>query len=162
MKESIGNAFVMGLFVTFTFLTLLILTFAINYSRASKVKNRLVNYVQTYAENSLSNSASSFDFLYNDDFKRDVELVLSKVGYRRKTNLNYYEQNCHDYDNTNGVITMDTTSTNFDYCIYAFPTSRGYFYRVVTYMYFDIPVIGTTLKFPISGETKTIYDLGDR
>ena len=38
MKESIGNAFVLGIFITFAFLTMLILMYAINYSRASKIK----------------------------------------------------------------------------------------------------------------------------
>lgn len=163
MKESIGNAFVFGVFIVFAFLTLLILTFAINYTRASKIKNRLVSYVQTYAENNLSSNSGSNDFFGNEEFLVDVDLLLSKVGYKRKDGINRFENNCTtDPQKIGNGELIEIYSTNYDYCIYAYPTSRGYFYKIVIYMYLDIPLIGAQLKFPITGETKTIYSLGDR
>lgn len=163
MKESIGNAFVFGVFIVFAFLTLLILAFAINYTRASKIKNRLVNYVETYAENSLSSNNGDVAFFDNREFLTDVDLLLSKVGYKPKDSINRYQSSCTTDPNKigNGML-MSNYSTNYDYCIYAYQTSRGYFYKIVTYMYFDIPIIGAQLKFPISGETRTIYNLGKR
>lgn len=164
MKESIGNAFVFGVFVVFAFLTMLILTFAINYSRASKIKNRLVNYVQTYAENSLASGMDGTDFFEDEEFMIEVDLVLSKAGYRMKDSINRYDTSCPTDSNEIGrdAILMSNYSSNYDYCIYAYPTSRGYFYKIITYMYLDIPIIGEGIKFPISGETRTIYNLGDR
>lgn len=154
MKESIGNAFVLGIFITFAFLTMLILMYAINYSRASKIKNSLVNYVQTYAE-----SNPNIDFSENEEFTSSVNTLLSDVGYRINNNLNQFSTSCKDLNDGSSLITLHSY---YDYCIYKYETSRGPFYRIVTYMYFDIPIIGNTLKFPISGETRTIYSLTDK
>ena len=154
MKESIGNAFVLGIFITFAFLTMLILMYAINYSRASKIKNSLVNYVQTYAE-----SNPNIDFSENEEFTSSVNTLLSDVGYRINNNLNQFSASCKDLNDGSSLITLHSY---YDYCIYKYETSRGPFYRIVTYMYFDIPIIGNTLKFPISGETRTIYSLTDK
>lgn len=156
MKESIGNAFVFGVFIVFAFLTMLILTYAINYSRASKIKNSLVSYIQTYAENNVNN----WEFYDNPDFQDKVNSLLSSVGYRMNNNLNQFEDNCPVL--SDGSKKIPKQQSPYDYCIYEYQTSRGPFYRVVTYMYFDIPIIGASLKFPISGETRTIYNLGDR
>ena len=154
MKESIGNSFVLGIFITFAFLTMLILMYAINYSRASKIKNSLVNYVQTYAE-----SNPNIDFSENEEFTSNVNTLLSDVGYRINNNLNQFSTSCKDLNDGSSLITLHSY---YDYCIYKYETSRGPFYRIVTYMYFDIPIIGNTLKFPISGETRTIYSLTDK
>lgn len=158
MKESIGNAFVFGAFTIFAFLTLLILNSAINYSRASKIKNRLVSYVETYAENNLT--SQNIDFGNDEDFQKEVNNLLSSVGYRTHNDINYSTDKCPDLKD--GSFSIQKSASPYDYCIYAYQTSRGYFYKIVTYMYFDIPIIGEALKFPISGETRTIYSLGER
>ena len=49
MKESIGNAFVFGFFITFAFLLMLMLSAAINYSRANKIKNKILNNIASVA-----------------------------------------------------------------------------------------------------------------
>lgn len=157
MKESIGNAFVFGIFTVFAILTLLILTVSINYSRASKIKDRLLSKVQAYAESTANiKSDGSIDVIDFDseDFIYEVEHELASLGYRRNVG-GYSQNNCPERD---GAILMNRNS-NFKYCIYAYDTSRGYYYAVTTYMYFDIPIIGTTLEFPIYGETKVIYNL---
>lgn len=160
MKESIGNAFVFGIFTIFAFLTLLILTVSINYSRASKIKDRLLSKVQAYAESSANiKSDGSIDMIdfESEDFLYEIEHELASLGYRRNAG-GYSQNNC---PNKEGAIPMNSNS-NYKYCIYAYDTSRGYYYGVTTYMYFDIPIIGTTLEFPIYGETRVIYNLGNK
>jgi hypothetical protein len=158
MKESIGNAFIFGIFVTFSFLCLFVLTAAINYSRAVKVKTRLVSLVEDYAESSAARrSDEGIDLIDFDDedFSKMIEEELMRIGYRRN-NGGFNQNSCPSLD---GATLMNKNSA-FNYCIYSYPSNRGYYYKVITYMYFDIPIIGQTLKFPISGETKVIYSLG--
>ena len=160
MKESIGNAFVFGIFITFAFLLMLILTVSINYSRASKIKDRILVKVQAYAEaNSTIDADGTFGKIdFGDaDFEEDIRNELRSLGYRRNAG-GYHQNDCPD---RNGAEPMNPDS-EYRYCIYAYETSRGYYYGVTTYMYFDIPVIGTTLEFPIYGETRIIYNLGDK
>ena len=160
MKESIGNAFVFGFFIFFAFLTLFILTVSINYSRASKIKNRLLAKVQAYAESTSNISADgSIDVIdfESEDFIYEVEHELASLGYRRNDG-GYHQNNCDlngDDQKQKNAKVMNPNS-NYKYCIYAYETSRGYYYGVKTYMYFDIPIIGSTLEFPIYGETKVI------
>ena len=160
MKESIGNAYVFGIFITFAFLLMLILTVSINYSRASKIKDRILAKVQAYAEaNSEINVDGTFGKIdFNDEaFHIEIDRELATLGYRR--NNGGYNQN--DCPSRNGAMPMNPHS-DYRYCIYSYSTSRGYYYGVTTYMYFDVPVIGTTLEFPIYGETRIIYNLGNK
>ena len=165
MKESFGNAFVFGIFSIFAFLTLFILTVSINYSRANKIKDRLLTYVQSYAEDkSEVNSDGSIDKIDFDspEFYESIEHELATLGYR--LNNGGYNQNiCPERKAAQGVnAEVMNRQSSYKYCIYAYETSRGYYYGVTTYMYFDIPIIGTTLEFPIYGETRTIYNLGTK
>ncbi len=160
MKASIGNAFVSGVVIMFLFLTILILTFAINYSRANKIKNKLLNYVANYAEkysNIEGNNITTID-INDPKFVEGIESELASVGYRRNKGLTM-ENKCTK-EKSGG--TPLTGSQNYHYCIYAYETERGYYYGVETFMYLDIPIVGYTLEFPLYGETRVIYDLGDR
>ena len=44
------------------------------------------------------------------------------------------------------------------YCIKELTSDRGKYYRVTTYVSFDFPIIGQITNFPVSGETKVIYN----
>ena len=151
MKESIGNAFVFGFFITFAFLLMLMLSAAINYSRANKIKNKILNHIASVAELQGTNNGEILD---TDTLSKIVEEDLAKIGYRANDG-GWKQNNCKV---RNGVESINTQS-NYHYCVYAFPTEKGYYYGVATFMYFDIPVIGTTLEFPVYGETRVIYDL---
>ncbi len=153
MKESIGNAFVYGIFIMFVFLAIIILSSSVSYSRASKIKNKLVYAVQSYAA-SLDTEPNSSMF-NTEDFIGPIDEYLRSVGYRQVSDLSH--SGCRS---TDGGIVMDNSSI-YDYCIIGYQTNRGYYYKIISYMYFDVPIIGSTLKFPISGATKVIYNLGD-
>lgn len=166
MKESIGNAFVSGLVIMFLFLIVLILSFAINYSRANKIKNKILNYVANYAElNSTVDTAGNIkpiDINEADVLEEQINRELASVGYRR--NYAGANKNTCTKNRSNQAANVETLNPNgdFHYCIYAYETDRGFYYGVETFMYFDIPVIGRTIEIPVYGETRVIYDLGDR
>lgn len=164
MKESMGNAFVFGLVLTFAFLMMIILTAAINYSRANKVKNKILHYVSAYAEYNTkvdANGNSEPIDLNGSDLEEQINRELSEIGY--KANYGGWSQNdCDDKGvSEKGGITLNSHS-NYHYCVYAFPSERGYYYGVKTFMYFDVPVIGAQLELPVYGETRIIYDLGEK
>lgn len=167
MKESIGNAFVSGLVIMFLFLIVLILTFAINYSRANKIKNKILNYVANYAElNSKVNDSGEIEpiSITESDLGTKIETELANVGYRRNDggfNQNRCTKNKgNNYDES--TVQVLNPQSSYHYCVYAYETERGYYYGVETFMYLDIPVIGKTIEIPVYGETRVIYNLGDR
>lgn len=174
MKESMGNAFVFGAFIMFALLIILLLSASISYSRASKIKNRLVQYVEYYAS---KNTSSSYFFDGKDEltnqFLGEVDELLSSAGYRTKSGKELMnngdscakmaaDQNSKAYGMNYIPQSSGAGGSLYDYCIFAMPSARGYYYTVVTYMYFDIPIFNTTLKFPVSGSTRVVYNLADK
>ena len=157
MKESFGNAFVFGAVVLVSFLIVFILNAAINYSRANKVKNRILNYVAFYAELHFDIDSAGNILpidITSADLQEKIDAELSKIGYRMNFG-GWSQNNCPEKGNAE----LLNPQSNYHYCVYAHPSERGYYYSVTTFMYFDIPIIGTTLELPVSGQTRVIYNL---
>lgn len=145
MKESIANAFILGLVLTFVGLLIMFFATSLSYTKAFKVKNRIVNIVEKYGG-------------YNNDAKAEIEANLSEIGYR----VNKGEACTTRFPKTNDTkILTDPANSNYRYCIEEYDAGeKGKYYGVTAYMYFEIPLIGKTLEFPVYGETKTMGLLG--
>lgn len=158
MREAVGNTFVFGFIIVFVILFVALFATSSAYSKASKVKNEILDIVEENAD--LLDDASSLP----DSVVTEIDTELRAVGYR----LNHNQQNgCStEYmDGASGGVLMNRFS-NYRYCVYKHQRSesqkgnlphRGNYYTVVTYMYFDIPLIGQNLEFPIKGQTRTYF-----
>lgn len=141
MKESIGNAYIFSIIITLIGIIFLILIGSLSYSKAFKVKTKIINIIQ-------NNEG------YNDNnIRYEIDNYLKSVGYTvTQPNSNW---KCPDVNGTKAINTI----RNYDYCIYRFTTVKGPYYKVAVFISFDIPIISSYLKIPVSGETKVIYDL---
>lgn len=138
MKEAIGNSFLMMLAMTFLFLIMGLLVGALSYSKAYKAKNKIVNVIEKY---------DAFDGKAQDE----VEADLFKMGYK----ANFTTTSCKQLENM--TLVHDKAYGKYDYCVYEVKTSRGYYYHVITYTHFDIPIIGNYLTFEVRGDSRTVY-----
>lgn len=151
MKESINTAVLVGIIITIVGLIELVLFASFAYSRAFKVKNRIVDIIEE--ENVYSSISDSV-------FSR-IDSEISNIGYA----LNQYGINdCPSIDDS-GKYELINELASYNYCIYrSFESNddkgEGYYYTVISYMYFDTPFL--SLKFPIRGQTKTIYNYIER
>ncbi len=142
MRESIGNAYLLGIIAFFVVIIMLFFSASMNYTRAFKVKNRIINIIET---NKTYN---------NGEVKTEIDRTLGDMKYRIANNASCKQEG--RFENAKLVNQTIGTST-YRYCIYEFNSKdRGKYYGVVTYMYFDIPLLNVTLEFPIYGETKTL------
>lgn len=152
MKEAIGNSFLVSLSLALMSLVMVILVASFVYSKTYKVKNRIINTMEkraTYTDQGENN------------VKDEIYAELAKMGYR----VNTGSRRCPKIDTTevnpdieNRVTLLhDTNTGSYDFCLYEVKTSRGYYYHVITYTHYDIPIIGETLNFAIKGDTRTIY-----
>ncbi len=140
MKESINNAFLFGLVMFFLAVIIAILVGSLSYSKAFKVKNRIITIIEKNLD-------------YNGSAKLEIDEFLREIGY--KTNP-LGRNRC---PSGHGVL-LSSYGTNYRYCVYFNEAGhKGYYFKVAAFMYFEIPVIGDFLEFPIYGETKIIYDL---
>lgn len=166
MSESIGNALLFNLTIIFVIILLAFFIGSLSYSKAAKVKNRIIEEIEKNGEIA-GREYSEYDNVatnaYNNSIEEIEEWLKSGndgkgIGYRM--NSNGYA-NCPEY---NGIEAENHTS-NYEYCIYKIDTCKtitgqqkdkcGIYYHVTTYMYFDVPIVGDFIKIPINGETRT-------
>ena len=122
---------------------LLLLVGSIGYSKAFKVNNRIVDIIE-------ANDG------YNAVAEGEVFEALSGIGYRVESVVT-----CPPLDASYGAATAIRPTLNYDFCVYEHTDNvRGVYYTVLTYMYFDFPVIGSKLKLPIYNQTKTLNLIG--
>ena len=136
MKESISNAFLINFAMIFIVVLAGLIATSISYSKAYKIINILEKNQN-----------------YNDITKEEIDNSLKEMGYRINNEVN---QSCPSRD---GASILNAYNSNYRYCIYYYQTTKGPYYGVMAYMYFDIPFISELATIPIYGETRLIYDL---
>lgn len=141
MSDATGQAGLLNIMLAIIAIIIVLLSGSLAYSKSFRVKNRIIDIIEKH------NS-------YDKDAREEVEQTLSKLGYRTASRSDYNTL-CKDVD---GFVKVNLTS-NYLYCIYKTSDSNNdvYTYKVVAYMYFDIPFLSNTIKIPVSGMTKTLY-----
>ena len=170
MKDAISNAFVFNLVIVFVIILLAFFIGSIGYSKASKVKNRIVEEIEKEGEHS-SNPDKAYD-----NAKGEIENWLSfgsengtGIGYRMNTTGS---NDCPSEDEIKSTLPQNITkvkrvdkSNDYEYCVYRIKQCDkdnnrcDVYYRVITYMYFDVPIIGQFIQIPVTGETMTFTEL---
>ncbi len=130
MREAIGGALLIKLVMFFIVIYVCFLAIAINYSITFRVKNQIINLIESYEGLELADEP--------------IKEYIANVGYYR-ANI--------------GTISVNKESCNYSgYCIEQISSSRGTYYKVTTYVSFDFPIFGDIISFPVSGETRVVYN----
>ena len=160
MREAIGNAFVVNIVIIFLFLIMFVFVGSISYSKAFKIKNRIVNYIEE-KEGKISNSTHN-GLLDNGDLnvESDIDSILHEIGYQ----IRIGKSNCKIKNDKNnielGKVLYPNDQGGYNYCIVKYDDKQdGYYYGVTTFMKFEIPIINYWLEFPVYGETKTFRNV---
>lgn len=160
MREAVGNTFVFGFIIVFVILFIALFATSSAYSKASKVKNTILDIVEKYSDQ-LDKSNNTLP----DQMIKEIDTNLRTVGYRLNKNQQNRCSSKYMSDEGSGGTLMNQFS-NYHYCIYKHQRvedqkgnlpHRGNYYTVITYMYFDIPLIGQNLEFPVKGQTRTYF-----
>ena len=147
MKEAIGNTFLVTLAILFLSLIMLLLVYSLTYSKAFKAKNKIVSVIEKYNG-------------FTDEAKEEVDKHMHSMGYKTSA----YGATCKtlseddDLDQSTIKVVHDLSGGDYDYCVYEISSSRGKYYHIVTFMHFDIPVIGGYLNFEVKGDSRVVYE----
>lgn len=158
MKESIGNAFIFYIVIIFVFIFIALFVGSTSYTKAFKVKNKIISIIEKYNDNP---EAISDNGNLNPEVKQEINDNLLGIGYRIKkageknSCITYFNRHYPNQTASNYII-ANTGEGNYDYCVAKFSTTKGNYYAVIAYMYIDIPVIGSKISIPIYGETKVM------
>jgi len=142
MRESIGGAWILGIVMTFIVLFASFLAISINYSKAFKVKNNVVDLIE-------KNEGM------NQNAAEEIWGYLQSQGYILKGKCRNAEALGFDID---GVAVDQNKSL---YCVKrnkVDDTSMDKtYYSVEVFFRLDLPVIGEIFTFSVTGETMSIY-----
>lgn len=157
MKEAIGNAALFYIIITFVVIMIMFFVGSLSYSKAFKVKNKIVEEIEKEGEVPGADPYTAYsraEGAIYEWLKAGGENGTG-IGYRQNTGGLNNHLNC-----TEGEGTVVSKGGDYQYCVYQIDTCAGgregrcgVYYRVTAYMFFDIPVIGELLKIPVSGET---------
>ena len=154
MKEAIGGGWLFGFVAVFIVLFSAYLAISINYTKAFKVKNRIINLIEENegfsTSNNISKSSVDMDQVKNGTSTEDkVYVYLDEIGYK------YTDIKCPE------PLDTATDSRVGGYCVKKYKTNEGAYYKVVTFVSLELPLVWIKINVPITGETKVIYNVSD-
>lgn len=134
MREATGNALLIGIVSSIIGLIMIFFVGSISYSKAYRVKNYIVNIIE---EDRGWNNTNI------DDYLKDVGYPIRKG-----------ENRCPGSDNK--CTLLSDNNSGYDYCVYECrETETKNYFKVITFMKFDFPVVRNIIRFNVTGETKT-------
>lgn len=148
MRDAIGQVFALQVILIFVLLINGYMAYSVNYTRAFRVKNQIVNIIEQY-EGPDNEEAIAKINAYIDNMSYDVD--------NRQMNQflnNNQGASCPGYTGWCYVPhTVSSTGADED--------RNGVYYTVVTFVNIDIPVINNLIGLgnflQVVGETRTIY-----
>ena len=165
MKESIGQAFILNLILFFFGILVLLYFGSINYSKAYKAKNRILNIIEKHGkwdadtrdEVVLRLGESGYQTVYStaSDLKNDC---AKKMGFDSEESFKSSGGEFEYPGEYPGATEDFHGSRGYEFCVVKRCSSIGSYYQVITFMRFEVPVIGGLLHPAIFGETKPLYN----
>lgn len=155
MRESLGGSMLLNLVIIFAGLVIIFFISILSYSKAYRVKNRIVEIIEKYGV------YEKIDANGENIITEELNADLSAAGYEtslpkkcdkirtRLVNEKYGE----------GLSSNLNKKYGYDYCVFEMKNSEnstGKYYVVVTFIHFEVPIIGDFLTLPVYGETKIL------
>ena len=147
MRESFGGAFMLKLAIVFLVVYVSFMAIAINYAKAFRVKNQVINIVEQY-QYSGETTGAAID---------EINSYLASVPYNFGSNSEVKET-CEKVAGGSDKYVF----TERGACIIPKGTMGNYgsssrYYKVVTFIDIDFNFFNFHMTVPISGETRVVY-----
>lgn len=141
MRDAFGGLVNLAIIVVFMVIVSGYLAFNVNYTKAFKAKNKIIDYYEQYTGNCNEGSEC-----YNE-----ISSYLSEIGYKKDIRFS----NTEGYECKNGYCVQKHSSSKQN----GRETIQTEYYEVKTYIIIDIPIINKIMPqfdyFTISGATET-------
>ena len=166
MREAIGGAWLLGIAVAIIAIFTAYLAFSVNYAKAFKVKDGIVEKIEKY---------DGFFGAYNQPGSpiKEIQEFLNKIAYNNKgpctdavgnhTGNTKGTNTKSDYRGIDGSTISRDTKKRYTYCVERV-TKHGSggdfttaYYKVTVFYGLSFGFVDLNSIFNLSGETKTIY-----
>lgn len=140
MRDSFGGAFMIQLLLIFIIIFVSFLAIALNYSKAFRIKNGVINILEQY----------QYDGTESDPAREKVKNYVQGMAYS-------YDNNSSVYDECMNTTDIKETFLN-GVCIIPMGDGSefGNYYRVITYIPIEFNFFDLNFYISVSGETKII------
>lgn len=165
MRESLGGSMLLNLVVIFASLIIVVFVGILSYSKAYKIKNRIIEMIEKYGiyeakKNSLEDTYVELEI--NPD--------LSAAGYDVSTPTRCESIKSRilseKVDESKTILEDNLNNHGYNYCVFKYCDkesddeqkcdNKASTYIVVTFIRFEVPIIADVLTFPVYGETKIL------
>ena len=148
MREAIGGSLLLNLVVIFVGIVIIFFIGILSYSKAYRVKNRIIEITEKYGA-------------YEEVVAAEISPDLKAAGYSASSS-----NRCDSIrtrlinEKYSDGLSKNLNEYGYNYCVYEVTNSSvnstGKYYVVVTFVKFEFPVIGDLLTIPVYGETKML------
>ena len=155
MRDAFGGAFMLKIALVFFVVYVCFMAMAINYAKAFRIKNRLVNIIEQYQYNGQASDTEPAIKEINK-YLEDAHQVYADGESNSK------KSTCEKMYNDEAGLAESFYYTKNGACIITYGTMGAFgessrYYKVATFLELSIPFLGIGMTIPISGETKIIY-----
>lgn len=152
MRESIGGTWLLGLVLVFVVLFASFIAVAINYTKAFRVKNEIINIIErdegfiTEVEEGQTTEEKISDYLEAIGYNRgDLSVGCPEEIYGEDAKTGDGNNYCYKL--------IQTSESSYN------STKQGY-YKVTSFVIIDLPLLfDGTFTVPVSGETKLLHNI---
>lgn len=136
MREGVGFQNLLTYIIIFIVIAFAFLSGTLSYMKGFKVNSKIIGILEKYEG-------------YNSYSEKAIENALDVIGYVKGS------ANCK---NIEGYTLKN--NNNYSICIYEpnnIKTDSYFKYKIITYIYMDIPIIGQRMKIPVKSYSERIY-----
>lgn len=147
MNQAFGGAFLIKIALIFLSIYIVVLGFAMNYAKVFTMKNKIITLIEQYEGYSDTDSSGT-------DIVDEIAAKANELQYKGIT-----DGSAASYISDKGWDCVNTRNLNL-YCIVETTADNYTYYKVITFIQFNIPVVTSIAKgiIPITGETRYIYN----
>lgn len=147
MRESIGMTVLLNIVIIFLVITFGFLAATLSYMKGFRTSSKVVNALERFEG-------------YNSLSSAEISKVLKTLGYTKKGS----SSSCNTQKYGSNAELKDFNE--YRVCIYEIlddKEGKGRYFRfkVVTYIYVDIPLIRQTFSLPVVATSDKIFDFSD-
>ena len=136
MRDAFGGAFMLKVIMVFVVIYVTFMCIALNYARAFRVKNRVINILEQYQYGNANTT---------EDAKDAIRTYVDQVHYKVRSKRKETTIDCEgEYLEDCGI------------CILGIGDDDARYYKVTSYIVFNLPFFDAEWALPVRGETRTI------
>lgn len=145
MRDAVGGSFMIKLLLVFLAVYVIFIAIAINYAKAFKVKNKVLDIIEQ------NEGIGDYDNT-SDPAMIQIDEYMNNIHYGVNTSSVAGKCSGYEYVNeTRGYCITEIKNNDLEI--------QASYYKVTTFVTIDIPLVNLSFTVPIRGETRRIEEI---